>query len=194
MLWSGKLDKKWWEVTRLTPSELMVSGSIHSPSFELIGSFVHTLLVTSMKDTWERTEREGGCEHSMHAKLLYSFLHVGWIFTFIDFTEFGCAVAQAVLPGACCLPQTLCAGGYSECLQPQEVAAISICNLFSNVLLIAVRELPVLLSKLHLFLSHQAHLCMQLVWSSLQVVSWFLCLYPVEPLYCPSLKYVRISV
>lgn len=61
--------------------------------------------------------------------------------------------SEAVLPGACRLPHALCAEGYSERLQPQEVAGISICNPFSNTLLVSARELTVLLSKFHLFIS-----------------------------------------
>lgn len=179
---------------QLTPSELMVSDSIHSLSFKSTGSFDHTLLMISTRDTWERTERESVCEHSIHVLLLYGFLH-GWIFTFTDFKGFGHSVAQLGSAAWSLLStQTRCAGGSSECLQPQEEAAVSICNPFTDVLLVSVRELTALFSKLDLVLSHQAHLCMQLVWSSLELVSWILWLYPVEPLYCPSLKYIHISV
>lgn len=193
MLCSGKLDKKWWQVTQLTPGELRVSDAIHSLSFKLIGSFVHTLLITGMKDTWERIECvciSIACMQSCYIAfyVLVEFLHLLILRVLAVLWH-----SWAVLPGACCLPQTPGAEGYSECLQPQE-AALSICNPFTNVLLVSVRGLTALLSKLHLFLSHQAHLCMQPVWNSLLLFSWFLCLYPVEPLYCPSLKYIHISV
>lgn len=84
-----------------------------------------------------------------------------------------------MLPGACCLPQTLGAEGYTECLQPQEEAALSICHPFTNVLVVSVRELAVLIAP-----GTAVHA------TSLEfpaISELFLCLYLVEPLF---LKYV----
>lgn len=85
----------------------------------------HTLLITSMRNSWERT----GSVWAQHAcKVAVHVLHVGGIFTFSDFKGFGSTAAQLGNSTWSLLPTSDCAEGYCKCLQPGEEAAGSSCN------------------------------------------------------------------